>query len=605
MRHFKLYIVLLISLVSLKMAAQLSPGDLTKAHKNLEGMANCTMCHDLGNKVSNNKCLDCHKELKVRIVNNKGFHVSKDIRGKQCASCHSEHNGRNFDMIRFDEKKFNHSLTGYPLTGAHIKIDCRQCHKPDNIVDLNLKKRKETYLGLKQDCNSCHEDKHQKTLGNDCARCHVTEAFKPASRFSHDRTDFALNGKHKLVQCIECHKVEIRNGSNFQKFAGIGFKNCNSCHIDPHKNNLGTNCKECHSEQSFNSLINLGKFNHSRTLFQLKGKHKQINCNECHKLDVAATRLFQDRKGILNENCNVCHKDPHDQKFGLNCIECHNENSFHKSGNLKDFNHNLTDFPLKGKHEVVDCRKCHISEKMTDPIPHNSCASCHKDYHEGQFKKDIQSPDCGKCHNVEGFSGSLFSIEDHHNTKFPLEGAHIATPCYSCHKHENKWNFKDMGTRCVDCHKDIHAGQIALKWYPDNTCDQCHQPTGWNDNVFDHSKTRFKLEGKHLDQQCRKCHIPDDEHKYGKFEGTSMLCKDCHKDVHNNQFEVKGIIDCSRCHSFQAWNISKFDHNKTRFKLDGKHVNAKCDACHKLITIGDDSFVKYKFDTFECIVCHK
>ena len=47
--------------------AQLSPGDLTTAHSHLDGISNCTQCHVLGNKVSSEKCLVCHTEIKERI----------------------------------------------------------------------------------------------------------------------------------------------------------------------------------------------------------------------------------------------------------------------------------------------------------------------------------------------------------------------------------------------------------------------------------------------------------------------------------------------------------------------------------------------------------
>ena len=45
--------------------SQISPGELAKVHAHLEGMSNCTQCHSLGAKVSNEKCLDCHKEVKT------------------------------------------------------------------------------------------------------------------------------------------------------------------------------------------------------------------------------------------------------------------------------------------------------------------------------------------------------------------------------------------------------------------------------------------------------------------------------------------------------------------------------------------------------------
>ena len=75
----------------------------------------------------------------------RGFHNSKEVRGKECATCHSEHHGRKFDMARFDQDHFDHDLTGYELTGAHDRIDCRACHISEYIADRELKKRKNTF----------------------------------------------------------------------------------------------------------------------------------------------------------------------------------------------------------------------------------------------------------------------------------------------------------------------------------------------------------------------------------------------------------------------------------------------------------------------------
>lgn len=599
--------ILFLCLLSGPLAAQLSPGDLSNAHKDLEGVANCTKCHDIGNKVSNNKCLSCHQPIKSQVDAGRGFHTSSEVRGKDCAKCHNDHHGRRFDMVRFDEKNFNHNLTGYDLTGAHKQIDCRKCHKSDFIEDQNLRKKQETFLGLRQNCNACHKDYHQKTLGNDCAKCHTTDDFKPASKFNHDKTDFALVGKHKAVQCIECHQKELRNGENFQRFDGVAFKNCSSCHKDPHQNHLGNNCKECHNEQGFEALSGLSKFNHSKTDFALKGKHKHVDCRECHQMQSATPiNVFQDRLGVANQDCKACHKDVHDGRFGLDCAACHTEESFKKLQNPGKFDHNLTEFPLRGKHEVVDCRKCHISENMTDALPHNSCASCHKDYHEGQFTRPPKpAEDCANCHTVEGFAGSTFSIELHTLTNFPLDGAHVATPCLACHKKEEKWSFRNIGTKCADCHQDVHQNQIDTKWYPDKSCNNCHQTSAWTDNHFDHKKTAFALKGAHLQTACRECHKPDETYPHGKFAGLASTCASCHNDQHNNQFALKGVTDCARCHTFDNWEISNFDHNKTRFKLDGKHEQVACTGCHKVIGSGSTAYVQYKFESTDCATCHR
>lgn len=600
---FRIFLVAI--LFAGRLYAQLSPGDLSNPHKDLEGVSNCTQCHDIGNRVPSNKCLSCHQEIKLRLDRNIGFHATSEVRNQDCARCHSEHHGRKFNMVRFDEKSFNHSKTGYDLVGAHKKTDCRECHKPDYIADAGLKKRQGTFLGLQQNCLTCHKDRHQKTLGNDCTKCHTSDAFKPAGRFNHDKTDFPLAGKHNTVACIECHLKETRNGAEFQKFAGVAFSNCNSCHTDAHKNNLGPNCKECHSEQSFSWPGKLNKFNHSKTLFALKGKHKQVDCQKCHNLNASPLTVFQDRQGVKTEDCITCHKDVHEGSFGTNCAECHNENSFGKVGNLDAFDHNRTKFALKGKHETVDCRKCHVSESMTDPLPHANCASCHKDFHEGEFVQYGVSPDCRLCHTVDGFSESLYTLEDHGRTKFPLTGAHVATPCFSCHKQEDKWKFKGLGQRCVDCHKDVHAGQIAEKWYPNQSCTECHDPAGWRENKFDHNKTEFKLQGAHARQECRNCHVPDAEHRYGRFAGLSSACADCHTDTHNGQFAVNGVVTCSECHNMEKWTIKRFNHDKTRFKLTGKHATTKCAACHQDVTRDGKTFVQYKFSNIECAACHR
>ncbi len=55
--------IIINMLLFLRLAAQISPGALSSPHSHLEGISNCTQCHELGNKVSDNKCLACHTEI--------------------------------------------------------------------------------------------------------------------------------------------------------------------------------------------------------------------------------------------------------------------------------------------------------------------------------------------------------------------------------------------------------------------------------------------------------------------------------------------------------------------------------------------------------------
>jgi predicted CXXCH cytochrome family protein len=523
-------ILLLMVLSVFNLSAQLSPGDLSSFHSNLEGISNCTQCHLLGNKVSREKCLVCHTEVRERISSKKGFHSSVEVTGKECFACHSEHNGKNFQLIRMDIEKFNHNLTGYSLSVPHAKKDCKDCHNTKYITDKKLKEKKFTYMGVNTECLNCHTDYHKKTLKPVCLDCHNPDSFKPATKFNHSAARFQLTGKHTTVDCIKCHKVETIDGKKFQHFINIDYSNCTSCHKDPHQNKFGQDCRQCHNESSF-----------------------------------------------------------HDVKV--------------KGG--KNFDHDKTDFKLDGKHMNVACATCHKT-KLTDPLKHERCVDCHTDYHNAQFVKNGIAPDCSLCHTVNGFTLFTFTLEQHNLSTFQIRGAHEAIPCSDCHKKETKWNFKGIGNICADCHIDIHKTFIPEKYYPQSDCKNCHNESRWASVTFDHTKTAFILTGAHAKQTCRTCHFKVDTNGIAqqKFSGTDKNCTNCHTDKHFNQFEQNGITDCLRCHDTVNWKPSKFDHSKTGFILDGKHVNLPCEKCHKPQQEGSSFYVKYKLIDFKCESCH-
>jgi hypothetical protein len=197
-------------------------------------------------------------------------------------------------------------------------------------------------------------------------------------------------------------------------------------------------------------------------------------------------------------------------------------------------------------------------------------------------------------------------VDQHNQGTFPLEGAHLATPCTDCHKKQKDWNFRAIGMNCKDCHKDVHQNLIQTRYYPDGNCKICHNVTSWEDITFDHSKTEFKLTGAHLKHNCKACHLANVVNgiKQPKFSGLSMNCSGCHEDKHFKQFEKNGETACTECHVTENWKASKFDHNKAEFKLDGKHINVSCAKCHKPQQEGSSFYVKYKLKVFTCESCH-
>jgi len=589
--------------------AQLSPGKLTQSHSKLEGLSNCTQCHSIGDKISNQKCLACHKDLNVRISSRKGFHASSEVRGKDCITCHSDHHGVNFKMVRVDKKTFNHSLTGYELKDGHKTKpkDCNECHKPQNIASATIRARKNTFQGLSTACATCHDDVHQGTLSKDCATCHDFKDFKKPDNFNHNKTDFALRGAHQKVQCNDCHKQEVRNGKKFVKYSGVASNSCTSCHKDEHNGHYGNHCQSCHNDESFARINNNPTFNHKLTGFALEGKHGSVSCKKCHDKTFAGRGKFREFFGKKPLDCKLCHEDIHEGKFGDDCKKCHNQNSFKlkNTKTLSDFDHDNTGFVLKGKHENTDCKSCH-KKALTDPVPHKQCLDCHTDKHNGDFAaKKAKYPDCASCHVEDDFMPATFTIEKHNQSDFKLQGSHVATPCISCHKTGKDWKFKIPEQKCNNCHQDIHENAIDKKYYPEKNCETCHTSGSWASISFDHNQTDYPLEGGHQAVNCGNCHF--DRSKglvVQKIKGLDRACNNCHKDVHGGQFAKNGLTDCASCHTFRAWDSIGFDHDKTRFKLDGEHKNVDCYQCHKDFIRGTENVRSFKLGKFKCVDCH-
>lgn len=611
--HFAFSFLLIFLLSASISYGQLSPGPLSTAHAELEGIRNCTLCHDLGNKVSNAKCLDCHKEIQSLISADQGYHAHSSVKRQDCFACHSEHHGRKFDQTRFDQDNFDHELTGYLLEGQHDVIDCRDCHQPEYIADFEIRKRENTFLGMDQQCLACHDDYHQGTLADDCASCHNFDAFRPAPLFDHEETDYPLRGAHSTVDCIECHQMSTRNGQEFQEFSDIPFNDCVACHDNPHRSGVVGACTQCHLVESFETFTGQRGFNHNRTGFALRGNHDDISCYECHRQTTDPLMVFQDagNRGLDENNCVACHEDHHEGRYGTDCAQCHNEESFLALNNdMSFFDHTVTDYPLEGMHEEVDCRACHV-ERFSTPIDFSACMNCHEDYHEGEFVENGSSPDCAECHTLDhGFDYSLYTLEQHQESAFPLEGAHVATPCFACHlsEEDERWHFREIGTTCVDCHQDIHDGYISEQYYPQDDCAVCHMNDAWASVEFDHSQTDWPLDGKHLEVDCRDCHfeMADNDVSYTQiFDGLENQCISCHENVHGEEFAINGVTDCIRCHVTSSWTPENFDHSATAFPLDGRHADVECRACHEQTADDGSIFVIYKIEKFQCIDCHQ
>ncbi|HEX2807561.1 MAG TPA: cytochrome c3 family protein, partial [Kineosporiaceae bacterium] len=207
--------------------------------------------------------------------------------GSDCASCHSADGwgGATLDHA---------TQTSFALTGKHVDAACASCH-------VNHQ-----WTGLGTTCVSCHQkdDAHQGRLGSDCAACHATSAWRPAS-FDHSVTTWKLTGAHQIVVCQKCHPNPTVTYSGAST-------TCASCHNAPasHDSKFGPNCTSCHSTSAWHPA----SFDHSVTSWNLTGAHELLVCQKCHP---NPTVTYAGAPTI----CAACHNAPssHTGAMATNC----------------------------------------------------------------------------------------------------------------------------------------------------------------------------------------------------------------------------------------------------------------------------------------------
>lgn len=515
LRGFIIGSVLIAAFFSLSVSADeedfsfkklLMPGPVIEGH--VENEQQCDSCHVSDESITQSSlCSDCHEDVALDIKNNQGFHGRfSGHENSQCSDCHSEHLGREGDIINLDKDSFDHSKTDFDLTGEHSGVICSSCHVQG-----------EKFSEAPSQCFSCHEsdDQHKGAFGTACQDCHSSNAWQETT-FDHGETRFPLLGEHRKAQCSSCHPD--------QKYEHTP-TSCVSCHAinDVHGGANGDKCAQCHNEVSWEKI----SFDHNvDTDFLLKGAHSQISCVGCH-----GQSGF---KKIAKSECVDCHQndDDHNGENGKQCDSCHSEERWNKI----IFDHeNDTDFILLGKHAQLTCQSCHL-DGTSDVTLGTACIDCHQvdDIHQGQ-----QGERCENCHNSSGW---LNKIRFNHDvTSFPLVGIHAVTSCDACH---NSKAFNDAGSLCIDCHSADDFHDLGLG----PNCGSCHNPNDWQLWLFDHDiQTDFKLEGAHESLSCNECHSKPSETAINQ----NPSCGSCHlnDDVHNKRFGR----DCERCHTTKSF----------------------------------------------------
>ena len=328
-------------------------------------------------------------------------------------------------------------------------------------------------------------------------------------------------------------------------------------------------------------------------------------CGSCHADTVQDVQTKRGFHGQLSDgaSCERCHAEHHGVEHQLVAAPVY---ALAGVADLQAYTHAGLNFGLVGAHASLRCEQCHPhahkellakGEHRFDGLT-QSCASCHKDPHEGKL------PDCAACHGQEQPFRETAHFE--HTTSFPLEGVHAGQACTACHAKntersiENYAHAKPAERTCVDCHTQPHTQEFLM---PEPSCIACHTLDGGSFaqaqtrlTPAQHAASGFALAKPHDQLDCKQCHTAADATQRAdvafRFAAAhpgrkADDCASCHQDPHGGQFAASpgGATNCLACHDRHAFEPHAFDlvdHAQAGFVLDGAHASTGCEACHKI-----------------------
>ncbi|MBP6630856.1 MAG: hypothetical protein KBG28_22980 [Kofleriaceae bacterium] len=348
---------------------------------------------------------------------------------------------------------------------------------------------------------------------------------------------------------------------------------CNDCH-DGGREVIASKCLGCHDHRDLKARIDGGKGFHSSAI--VKGKA----CEACH----------------------AEHKGKSKDIMGWHTVK----------GGEKGFNHELTGWPLGGKHAEIECVECHKNKNRQGLRTYlgedKLCGSCHKDDQPHKFERREMLA-CERCHGESTWKTRRNPLKFDHNDKrdaaMPTNGRHEDLACSKCHP-KAVFNLPAPDPdSCGNsgCHDSPHDNHLFGK----KDCEWCHANTNRDFKYieFNHDKrTKFDLGTGHRKLDCYKCHSKSlgEAKPNGSCEASG-----CHlsENKHQDRFKAFGEPPrCGTCHTSSTWKQKGFNHGKyTAFNLQHRHAEIACRDCHRGKSPSDFEFFEKR--KVGCMGCHE
>jgi hypothetical protein len=269
------------------------------------------------------RCAACHADAH-------GGQLAARPDGGACESCHA--------VAGFAPSSFTvaqHEALKLPLAGRHATIACAACHSakraglPAPAGAARAGSAGFVFALAERQCADCHRDPHRgryaaggaRPMKEGCAACHDAARFRP-SRVDvalHKDYGFALEGAHRAVPCVDCHRELAAPPAASSLVAAKGpapalpFDNpkrdCAACHKSPHGDQFAARadhgaCDGCHGLESFRPA---SRFDHDRdAAFKLVGKHAGVACARCHPVEPVPGGTRVRYRGVPTR-CESCH----------------------------------------------------------------------------------------------------------------------------------------------------------------------------------------------------------------------------------------------------------------------------------------------------------
>lgn len=649
-----------MGVVDLERAA---PGPVSAVHAlafEAEGLEvnECSACHGGWFESMAGSCFECHDEIDADMEAGAGLHgiLPESVEPEACGTCHGEHNGPGFQLAgprsfklagAGSREEFDHGMLGFEFEGAHLDLDCTECHVAADALVLDPDESR--FRGLQKDCASCHESEndHAPVFPKDCTLCHDQSDWTE-QRWDRHQGFFVREGAHAEASCRDCHAVdsdaslEVKLGRRGGGLPEV--RDCSACHEVPHSEvfleaglQADGDCAKCHETALGGFSLASERMDegvHGAAGFGLDAPHDGLDCTACH----AAEGTFAERfSGRSRTDCAACHDDPHAGQFAPQeaCISCHAQDAFEP--HLFDkARHEELALPLTGAHGDEECAACHapLDGEVDAPAlrfrgTDESCTACHEDAH-GEFAfAGPGAEDCATCHSDVVFREAREGFGHGARTGFELRGAHGQEDCEACHlpapvtdasgrrfgrvadllalRSGVVDHARVVNADCALCHEDVHAGAFGDAAA---SCAECHSDLSFRTGMdaFDHgSATGFSLGGGHAELDCTACHADDASAPRGRAAAKGADCASCHDEPHAGQFvDSPRGADCARCHAPEApFAEPHFDHDvDSDFPLEGRHRELLCAECHGTEEIEGGAVQRFWPVDADCAACH-